>query len=148
MLAIGSDHRGYQVKEDIKKYLDEKGIEYKDCGTYSEERVDSLPIVDSLCKLVQSKECEKGILICGTGFAMTITANKYKRIICAPCYDEFGAERARQHNNANVLALGAEITDGLKAIAVVEKWLNTEFLGGKYEERVKMIEDLEDKNMK
>ena len=147
-IAIGSDHRGYGLKEEIKKYLEEIGIEYKDFGTYSEERVDTLPIVEEACKAIQNKECDKGILICGTGFAMTITANKFKRIICVPCVDEFGATRSRQHNNANVIALGAETVSGSQAIAIIRTWLGTEFLGGKYEERVKQLEELEDKNMK
>lgn len=148
MIAIGSDHRGYSLKESIKKHLEEKGIKYLDCGTDSEERVDSLPIVAKLCKAVQNKECEKGILICGTGLAMTITANKYKRIMCAPCYSELSSERSRQHNDANVLALGAELVDSELGIKIVDIFLNTEHLGGKYAERVKMIEDLEDQNMK
>ena len=148
MIAIGSDHRGYKLKEDIITYFKETKIEYKDFGTYSEERVDTLPIVANICESIQNKECDKGVLICGTGFAMTITANKFKRIICAPLFNEFGAERAKQHNNANVIALGAEITDAEKSISIIKKWLDTEFLGGKYAERIKMLEDLEDKNMK
>ncbi|MCL2342020.1 MAG: ribose 5-phosphate isomerase B [Firmicutes bacterium] len=148
MVAIGSDHRGYALKEEIIKYFKEMDIEYKDFGTYSEERVDSLPIVEKVAKSIQNKECDKGILICGTGFAMTITANKFKGIMCAPCYDEFTAIRSRQHNNANVLAMGAEIVEPSKAVAVVRTWLATEFLGGKYAERIKQIEDLESLNMK
>ena len=148
MIAIGSDHRGYKLKEEIKKYLTEMNLNYKDFGTDSEERVDTIPIVVSACESIQKKECDRGILICGTGFAMTITANKFKRIICVPCVDEFGAIRSKQHNNANMLALGAETVDVNKAINIIRTWLGTEFLGGKYEERLKQLEELEDKNMK
>jgi len=105
MVAIGSDHRGYELKEEIIKYFKERGTKYKDFGTDSEERVDTFPIVDSVAKSIQNKECDRGILICGTGFAMTITANKYKGIMCVPCYDEFAATRSKQHNNINLLAI-------------------------------------------
>ena len=105
MIAIGSDHRGYNLKEAIIEYLKRENIEYKDFGTNSEERVDSMPIVDNVAKAIQKGECENGILICGTGFAMTITANKYKGIMSVPCSSEFMAIRSKEHNNINVLSL-------------------------------------------
>ena len=148
MIAIGSDHRGYKLKEEIKKYLTEIDLEYKDFGTNSEERVDSLPIVFNTCQSIQKKECDRGILICGTGLAMTITANKFKGIMCAPCYDVLSAERSKQHNNSNMLALGAELIDIDKAKNIVKIWIETEFLGGKYAERIQQIEELEATNMK
>ena len=89
-----------------------------------------------------------GILICGTGLAMCITSNKYKGIMCAPCYEELAAERSKQHNNANMLSLGAELVTIDKAKKIVKIWLETEFLGGKYGERVQQIVDLETNNMK
>jgi len=148
MIAIGSDHRGYNLKEHVKEFLDKEGVSYIDFGTDSEERVDSLPIVSKLCKSIQSRECERGILICGTGLAMSITANKFKRIMCALCHDELSATRSREHNDANLLAFGAEMVSNDTAIKMVEAWLKTEHLGGKYAERVDMIKALEDENMK
>lgn len=148
MIAIGSDHRGFPLKEEIKKYLEELNWEYTDFGTNSEERVDSLPIVVNACESIQNGKCDRGILICGTGLAMTITANKFRGIMCAPCYDELSATRSKQHNNANMLALGAELVDITSAKGIVKIWLETEFLGGKYAERVKQIEELEAKNMR
>jgi ribose 5-phosphate isomerase B len=147
MIAIGSDHRGYNLKENVKEYFIKENIEYKDFGTISEDRVDTLPIVEKLCKSIQNKETEKGILICGTGLAMSITANKFKRIMCALCYDELAAQRSREHNDANVLAMGAEIVTPEQAINIVKLWLETEHLGGRYAERVAQLRDLEDKLM-
>ena len=149
MIGIGSDHRGFKLKEELKKYLKEElNVECEDFGTYSEERVDTLPIVGKLCKNVQEKNLEKGILICGTGFAMAFTANKFKRIIAVNCVDEFGAKRSREHNNSNILTLGAEAVDIETAKTIVKAWFETDFLGGRYAERQKMLEDLEDENFK
>ena len=148
MLAIGSDHRGYPLKEEIKKYLEELQVSYKDFGTDSEERVDSLPIIDKVCKSIQNQECDRGILICGTGLAMCITSNKYKGIMCALCQEGLSAARSREHNNSNLLAMGAEVVEVGKAKEIVKIWLETEFLGGKYAERVEQIKELENKNMK
>ena len=108
MIALGSDHGGYKLKEEIKKYLDEKGIEFKDFGTVSEERVDYPEIAKEVSKSVQIKEAEFGILICKTGLGMAIVANKFKGIRCAVCHDENTARYARLHNNANILALSGQ----------------------------------------
>jgi len=148
MIAIGSDHRGYNLKEHIKKFIEEEGFEYIDFGTDSEERVDSLPIITRVCESIQEETCDRGILICGTGLAMCITANKFKRIMCALCHDELSAARSKEHNDSNLLAMGAEMIDNEGAEKVVETWLKTEHLGGKYADRVQMIKGLEDKNMK
>ena len=148
MIAICSDHRGYKMKEEIKKYLEEEGIEYINFGTDSEERVDAIVFATKVCKAIQNGEADKGILICGTGIAMSMIANKFKRIMCALCYSELAAERSREHNDANVLALGAEMVSDEKAVEIVKIWLNTEHLGGRYAERVEMIRELENKNMK
>ena len=148
MVAIGSDHRGYKLKEEVKKYLSGKGIEVIDFGADSEERVDSLPIAVNVCKSVQNGEAKRGVLICGTGLAMTIIANKFKRIMCTLCNDELSAARSREHNDSNVLAIGAEMVDSDKAIKIVKTWLETQHLGGVYAERVDRIKALEDENMK
>lgn len=148
MIAIGSDHGGYRLKEEIKKYLDEKNIEYKDFGTYSEESVDYPEIAKVVAKSIQSKEAEKGILICRSGIGMSIVANKYKGIRCTPCYNEETAKYSRMHNNSNLLALGADYVSTNEAICIVRMYLATEYEGGRHDARLKMIEQIENENMK
>ncbi len=147
-LAIGSDHRGFIIKEKIKQYLNEQGIEYKDFGTYSEERMDYPTVAVDVAKAVQNNEFENGILICGTGFGMSIVANKFKGIRCTPCYNEESAKYAKMHNNANILALGAEHLTESDVIKILRVFLATEFAGGRHSERLKMIENIENENMK
>ena len=147
-IAIASDHRGYKMKEEIKKYLTEKEIEHVDFGTESEERMDYPTVAVKAAKAVQTKECEFGILICGTGFGMCLVANKFKGIRCTPCYDEETAKFAKMHNNANVLALGAEHLTPHDAIRILRVFLASEFAGGRHSERLKMIEQIENENMK
>lgn len=148
MIAIGSDHGGYQLKEEIKKYLEEKQISYKDMGCMSEERVDYPNIAKEVAKQVQAKKCEKGILICRSGIGMSIVANKFKGIRCTPCHNEYTAKFARLHNNGNILAIGADDVSVNEAICMIRMWLATEFEGGRHEERIKIIDKIEDENMK
>ena len=148
MIAIGCDHGGYKLKEEIKKYLEEKEISYNDLGCMNEERVDYPNIAKEVAKQVQSKKCEKGILICRSGIGMSIVANKFKGIRCTLCHDEFTAKYARLHNNGNVLAMGADSITDNEAICIVRMWLATEFEGGRHNDRVKLIEDIEEENMK
>ena len=148
MIAIGSDHGGYKLKEEIKKYLEEKEIEYTDCGTFDEERAEYPEIARALALEVQNGQAEKGIIICRSGIGMSMVANKFKGIRAAKCNDEEEAKFSRMHNNANVLALGADYIDINKAVRIVRTWLATEFEGGRHEERKKMIEQIENENMK
>ena len=148
MIAIGSDHGGYKLKEEIKRYLEEKEIEYTDCGTFNEESVDYPEIAKTVALEVQSGECEKGIIICRSGIGMSIVANKFKGIRCAKCNDEEEAKFSRMHNNANVLAIGADYMDVNKAIRIVRTWIATEFEGGRHEQRIKIIEEIEKEKMK
>ncbi|MCI8273646.1 MAG: ribose 5-phosphate isomerase B [Clostridia bacterium] len=148
MIAIGSDHGGYKLKEEIKKYLEEKEIEYIDCGCETENRVDYPEIAKAVAKKMQSKECEKGILICRSGIGMSIAANKFKGIKCAKCDNEQEAKFSRMHNNSNLLALGADYITAAEAICITRAWIATEFEGGRHEERVKIIEEIEKENMK
>ena len=148
MIAIGSDHGGYKLKEEIKKYLDEKQIQYKDMGCISEERVDYPNIAQEVVKQLQSKQCDKGILICRSGVGMSICANKYRGIRCALCHNEHTAKYSRLHNNSNVLAVGADEVTVNEAICILRTWLATEYEGGRHEERLKLIEKIEDENMK
>lgn len=147
-IAIGADHGGYKLKEEIKKYLEEKEIEYRDFGTDSELRADYPMIAKEVSKSVQSKECEFGILICRTGYGMAMVANKFKGIRCAPCYNEETAKFAKMHNNMNVMALGADHISTNEAICVLRMALATEFEGGRHTERLNMIEEIEKENMK
>lgn len=148
MIAIGCDHGGYQLKEEIKKYLGEKEIPYKDLGCMNEERVDYPNIAEQVAKEVQANNCEKGILICRSGIGMSMVANKFKGIRCTLCHDEFTAKYARLHNNGNVLAIGADAVTVNEAICILRMWLATEFEGGRHEERLKLIEKIEKENMK
>ena len=148
MIAIGADHGGYKLKEEIKKYLTDKGIEYKDFGTMNEESVDYPIIAKKVAECVQGKEADFGILICRTGYGMSIAANKFKGIRCVPCYNEETTKYAKMHNNMNVLALGADVLTTNEAICILRMALATEFEGGRHSERLKLIEEIEKENMK
>ena len=142
MIAIGSDHGGYKLKEEIKKYLSEIGIEYKDFGTDSEERTDYPIYAKKVAESIQNKECDKGILICRSGHGMVITANKFKGVRAALCSDCFSAEATRLHNDANVLALGAGVVGELLALKIVDTFLNTEFSNvDRHINRIRLIEE-------
>ncbi len=148
MIAIGADHGGYKLKEEIKKYLEEKNIEYKDFGTDSELRTDYPIIAKNVSKSIQNNECNFGILICRTGYGMAMVANKYKGIRCAPCYNEESAKFAKMHNNINILAIGADQVSTNEAICILRMVLATEFEGGRHQERLNLIEEIEKENMK
>ena len=143
MIAIGSDHGGYLLKEEIKTHLKEKGYEFKDFGTDSTASCDYPVYAEKVCRAVQSGECEKGILICGTGIGMSMCANKCKGIRAAVCGDHFSAEFTRKHNNANVLCLGARVIGAGVAMQLVDIFLTTEYEGGRHEKRVEMMMQLE-----
>ncbi len=148
MIAIGCDHGGYKLKEEIKKYLEEKQITYKDLGCMNEERVDYPNIAKEVAKQVQSKECDKGILICRSGIGMSIVANKFKGIRCVLCHDEFTAKYSRLHNDGNILAIGADAVTENEAICIIRMWLATEFEGGRHQDRINLITEIEKENMK
>lgn len=148
MIVIGSDHGGYKLKEEVKKYFDEKEIKYVDKGTFSEESVDYPEIAKAVAKEVSEKRADTGILICRSGIGMSICANKFKGVRCAPCYEEQTAKFARMHNNANVLALGADYISTNDAICIVRQFLATEFEGGRHAARVDLINEIEKENMK
>ncbi len=144
MIALSSDHAGYPLKEAIRAYFDEKGIEYKDCGAYSPDSVDYPAQAKKGCDCVVSGECEKAILCCGTGIGISIAANKVKGIRAACCSDYFSAKYTRMHNDANVLCLGARVIGVGAALELVDVFLNTEFEGGRHQRRVDQIMNLED----
>ena len=142
MLALGCDQAGYELKQEIMKYLDEKGIEYKDCGTYSTDAVDYPVYAKAVVKEILSGNCEKGILICGTGIGISIAANRYKGIRAALCGDCFSAEATRLHNDANILAMGARVVGAGLAVKITETFLNTPFSGAeRHARRVSMLDE-------
>ena len=143
MISLASDHGGFALKEHVKKYLEAKGLEVKDCGCHSTESCDYPIFGRAAAESVASGECEKGIVICTTGIGISITANKVKGIRCALCADSVTAEMTRRHNNSNMLAIGAGITGSLLAERIVDTFLNTEFEGGRHERRVNLIMDIE-----
>lgn len=140
MIAIGCDHGGYNLKQQIMKHLDEKGIPYKDFGTYGLESVDYPVYARQVCNSINSGECEKGILVCTTGQGMCIMANKQKGIRAVCCSDTRCALFTRKHNNANVLTLGESITGAGIAFDIVDIFLTTEFEGGRHAQRVAQFE--------
>ena len=148
MIAIGSDHGGYELKEELKKYLEEKGLEYRDYGAFSTDRVDYPITAKEVAKSVQTKECEKGILICRSGYGMAMVANKFKGIRSAPCFCTRAAEFSRLHNNTNVLSLGADYVTVDEAKEILDTWINTEFEGGRHQERLDLVSEIETENMK
>ena len=143
MLAIGSDHGGYELKEEIKKYLDEQKISYKDFGTDSAASVDYPDIASPVAKAVADGECEKGILCCGTGIGISMAANKVKGIRAACCSDCFSAKLTRQHNDANILCMGGRVVGVGKALMMVDLFLHTEFEGGRHQKRIDKLTALE-----
>ncbi|MEI3062104.1 MAG: ribose 5-phosphate isomerase B [Oscillospiraceae bacterium] len=142
MIAIGSDHGGFELKKEVMAHLDARGLEYKDFGTYSDASCDYPVYGKAVAKAVASGECERGIIICGTGIGISIAANKVHGIRAALCGDCFSAEATRQHNDANVLALGARVVGPGLALKIVDTFLDTPFSNGeRHIRRIEMIED-------
>lgn len=127
MIALGSDHGGFALKQEIIADLQKKGIEYKDYGCYEEKSCDYPVYAKKVANAILAGECEKGILICGTGIGISITANKIKGIRAALCHDVFSAQATREHNDANILAMGARVVGPGHALMIVDTFLNTEF---------------------
>lgn len=143
MIAIGSDHGGYALKQQLMKHLTDLGLEYKDYGTYSEESCDYPIYAEAVARAVVGGEAERGILICGTGIGMSMAANKIHGIRCALCGDCYSAELTRRHNDANILALGARVLGEGLAEKIMDTFLTTEFEGGRHARRIGLIADLE-----
>ena len=141
MLALGCDHGGYELMQEVKKHLDQRGSAYQDFGCYSEEAVDYPIYAKKVGKAIQDGSCDKGILICGTGIGISITANKMKGIRAALCTDCFCAEATRLHNDANVLAMGGRVVGTGLALKIVDTFLDTPFSGDdRHKRRIAMIE--------
>ncbi len=142
-IGIGSDHAGYELKEYIKDYLKEEGIEYVDYGTNTIDSVDYTDYAKKVAEAVATGEVEKAIVICGTGIGISIACNKVKGIRCALCSDTYSARMSMEHNNANILALGGRVIGRDLAIEIVSVWLKSKFQGGKHERRINKISDIE-----
>lgn len=142
MIALGCDHGGYALMQEVKAHLEERGLEYKDFGTYSEESCDYPVFGKKAAQAVASGECEKGVLICGTGIGISITANKIRGIRAALCGDCFSAQATRQHNDANMLAMGARTTGPGLALMILDTFLDTPFSGEeRHARRIAQIEE-------
>ena len=141
IIAMGSDHAGYGLKEEIKKYLIEKGHTVKDCGTDSTESCDYPVFGRAAAEVVREEEAERAIVICGSGIGISIAANKVLGIRCALCSEPLSAELSRRHNNANALAMGARLIGSDMAKRIVDVFLSTEFEGGRHQRRIDKIEE-------
>ena len=142
-IALGADHAGVRLKEKVKRVLDELNVSYTDFGSVSEESVDYPDYAARVASSVASGEFERGILVCGSGIGMAIAANKVHGVRAAPVTDLEAAHLSREHNDANVLALGARVTPSGQAIEIVRTFLNTPFAGGRHQRRVDKIVALE-----
>jgi ribose 5-phosphate isomerase B len=142
-LVIACDHAGYDLKENVKKYLSEQGHSVIDCGTNSTESCDYPVFANHLCKKIQNGEADLGILVCGTGIGMSMAANKHRGIRAACCSDTFSARLTRNHNNANVLCLGARVLGAGLALDLVNAFVDAEFEGDRHTKRLSLIEDIE-----
>ena len=143
MIAIASDHGGYALKQELIARLKERDLEYRDFGTFSEESCDYPDFGEPAARAVVSGECDRGILICGTGIGMSITANKIKGVRCALCGDCYSAELTRRHNDANILAMGARVVGPGLAVKIMDTFLDTPFEGGRHARRVAKIHEVE-----
>ena len=144
-IALGSDHGGFALKQEIMAHLKEKGVEYKDFGTYTEESCDYPDYGEAVARAVASGECERGIAVCGTGIGISIAMNKVRGIRAALCGDCYSAEMTRRHNDANILALGGRVVGAGLALKIVDIFLETPFEGGRHARRVAKIHEIENR---
>ena len=142
-IAIGSDHVGLDLKNDLIEFLGERRIEFFDFGTYDKQRIDYPIFAKKVAHAVVGKEFDLGILICGTGIGMSIAANKIPCIRAAACSDPYSARLSRNHNNANILAMGALVVGVGLARFIVNEWINSEYDGGRHQKRIDMINSLD-----
>ncbi len=144
-IAIGSDHGGLRLKKEVIKHLEKKSIEVKDYGTYTEDSCDYPDFAEKVSEAVVAKEYDYGILICGTGIGISISANKIPGVRAALCSDTFSAHATREHNNANILAMGERVVGTGLALDIVDAFLGSTFEGGRHENRVNKIMEIEKK---
>lgn len=139
-IYIGSDHAGVEFKAFCKEYFESKGYKVEDLGPFNTDRVDYPDYAKKVCENVLEDEGSQGVLICGSGIGMSMTANRFKGIRAALCHDAYGAGITRNHNDANVLCMGARTTGLATAESIMDAWINNEFEGGRHTQRVEKIE--------
>ncbi|MDZ5782753.1 ribose 5-phosphate isomerase B [Marinococcus luteus] len=142
-VALGADHGGYELKEEIKSVLDEAGVEYEDLGCDCSDSVDYPDYAVPVAEKVTAGEVDRGILVCGTGIGMSIAANKVNGIRCALVHDVFSAKMTRAHNDSNVLAMGARVIGSGLAGEIVKAWISTEHVGGRHADRIQKVSAIE-----
>lgn len=142
-IVLACDHGGFQLKEELKAHLTKRGYHISDIGVYNTDSVDYPDYGKRAAEIVASGECDRGIIICGTGIGISIAANKVKGIRCALCTNEFMARMSRMHNNSNMLALGERVLGKGIAIEIADAWLSAEFEGGRHELRVSKLMEIE-----
>lgn len=147
-VAVGSDHAGFELKEAVRQILEEEKFEVQDFGCFSTEAVDYPDIARAVALAVQGGECERGILCCGTGIGMSMTANKVPGIRAALCSDVISARLSRAHNDANILAMGGRLMTPLVAGEVIKVWLSTPFEGGRHARRIEKIHAVEQQELR
>jgi ribose 5-phosphate isomerase B len=147
-VAIANDHAGVQLKKTLAGYMEKQGIAVQNFGTDSSESTDYPDYVQEVARTIQRGEADLGIVICGTGIGVSITANKFKGIHAALCYNVFTAKMARNHNNANVMALGARTIQEADAVCMLETFIEEEFVGDRHARRINKIRAIEEKNFK
>jgi ribose 5-phosphate isomerase B len=147
-IAIGSDHAGLSLKNEVVKHLEKRGIEFKDFGTFTEDSTDYPDYAEAVAEEVAAKNFDFGILVCGTGIGISIAANKVPGIRAALCSDTFSAHSSREHNDANILTLGARVLGTGLALDIVDNFLNASFLGDRHLKRINKITAIENKYMK
>lgn len=143
-VVVGSDHGGFELKEVLKKHLEDKDVDVTDVGAYDTNSVDYPDIAVKACEKVTSGECNFGVLVCGTGIGISIAANKVKGIRCALVSNEYCAEMTKRHNNANMLAFGGRVTGPDLAKNILDAYINAEFEGGRHQNRVDKISAIEE----
>jgi ribose 5-phosphate isomerase B len=139
-MVIGSDHAGYQMKEKVIAYLRERGVEVEDVGTHSEESVDYTDFGKKVAKEVSDANCERGILICGTGLGMSMVANRFPGVRAALANDLFSAIMSRRHNDSNILVMGGRLIGDTLAFQLIDTWLDTPFEGGRHQRRLEKMD--------
>lgn len=145
-IAIGSDHVGFEMKPAIKEYLEELGHEVEDYGPYTDERTDYPIFSKKVSEEVAAGNYDRGILICGTGIGISITANKVRGIRAVVCSEPYSAKLSREHNNTNILAFGSRVVGTELAKMIVKEWLDAEYEGGRHQRRIDMISEIEKEN--
>lgn len=143
MIALGSDHVGYVLKQEIIRFLEDRGFDYRDFGTDSQQRCDYPVFAKKAADAVASGACDKGIILCGTGVGISIAANKVHGIRCVVCSEPYSAKLSREHNDSNMLAMGAKVVGTDLALMILEAWLTGEYQGGRHQKRLDMITAIE-----